>query len=85
MFDATIRISDLFVGLTMLLGGYGAFLSMQNHVKTQESKLAEIQVELKKQTDILVAVARQDERLTAVEAQLRAIRWPQSLSTGAGA
>lgn len=70
VFDATIRVSDLFVGLAMLIGGYGAFLSVRNEVKNQRADIAQVKLEMKKQTDILIAIARQDERINNLESQM---------------
>lgn len=71
VFNTTISVSDLILGLTTLLGGYAAFLAVRSTVITQGTTIARIEVEMRKQTDILIAIARQDERINSLESRFR--------------
>jgi hypothetical protein len=69
-FDSTVNLGQVITLFGFLAGGVVAFVSMRADLSAQARRLAFVEMEMRKQTDILVEFARQDERLRAFEHRL---------------
>ena len=74
VFDTTIRVDDLITIGGVLIAGIAAFTTLQNGQKSQVFRLRIIEKEMEKQTDILVILARQDERVKFLEEQVKSLK-----------
>ncbi len=70
LIDWTVRIGDVLTVASILGGGFWLVASSRVELKDHGDRLKEIELELRKQTDTLVALARQDQRLDDHERRL---------------
>jgi hypothetical protein len=68
--DLTIRISDLILAAGVLGGGLISFVLMRQELKHHGHRLYLVEGEIHKQTDILVDLARQNERMAGIDRRL---------------
>ncbi len=69
-FDLSVNLGQMITLFGFLAGGIGAFVSTRADLSAQARRLSFVESEMRKQTDILVEFARQDERLRAFEHRL---------------
>lgn len=73
MFDPTINVGVIVQLLAFALLAYGGFYAMRNQVSTLGLRMKGVEDEVKKVADVLVQLARQDERLNGVDRRLDAM------------
>jgi hypothetical protein len=71
--DMTLRFGDLIMLLFVIVGGTGAFITMQLTLKGQAKDISDLKLEAKRQTDILISLAHEHERINSLEARLNMI------------
>lgn len=68
-FDATINLGNIILALTFLittvLGSIGVVWSLRSDVTSLNKQMTEMNGDIKKITEVLVMLGRQDERLTS--------------------
>lgn len=73
MLDFTVNLGNLLTIIAFLVGGTSFIQIMKGQVSYLASRLEVVEVELKKLSEILVKLGRQDERLTAMDKRVMAI------------
>ena len=69
-FDYSINLGQLVTFLGFVIGGLGVVFSLRYDVRSLGSRLLSVEEELKKMTDVMVALARQDEQFKSVNRRL---------------
>jgi hypothetical protein len=72
IFDATVKLGDIITAASILAGGLVVLATMRADLAGLNRRLDVVEVELKRQTEILIALARVDERLIALERRIDA-------------
>lgn len=72
MVEQSITIGNIIEVLVIAGGGISVFSALRNTVKNINTKVDGIQTEIKKLSDILIAQARFDEKLTSIEKRVTA-------------
>lgn len=73
MFAYTVTFGNILT-LGSLIGGALIFTgSLKNTVRTLATRLVSVELELKKLSDVLIALGRQDERIVSVEKRVSLI------------
>jgi K+/H+ antiporter YhaU regulatory subunit KhtT len=85
MVEQSITIGNIIEIVVIAAGGISVFATMRNTVRNINSKVDDIQIEIKKLSDILIAQARFDVRLGGLEQRVSAHdRRLEELSHGEG-
>ena len=71
-FDWTVNIGQIFTALGVLIGGVYAISNVRWGQEEQGRRLAAVEDELKKLSELIVANARLDERVNNLRAELTA-------------
>jgi hypothetical protein len=66
-FDPTINYGHILTAATFIAAGSAAFLGMKIELQNLNQRVAKIEATLQQLANIVVATARQDERLKAIE------------------
>ena len=69
-FDNSINIGQLAEVIVFVLAGLKVIYTMRGDVRTLKYEMESIQDELKKIGEVLITVARQDERLNSIDHRL---------------
>ena len=69
-FDATINLGHILTFLGFVIGGLGVAYAMREEVRTLAGDMTDVKQELKKLSDVLIALARQDEQFKALTRRL---------------
>jgi hypothetical protein len=69
-FDATISFGTILQLMAFALMAWGGFYAMRNQVSTLALRMKGVEDEVKKVSDVLVQLARQDERLNGIDRRL---------------
>jgi hypothetical protein len=69
-FDPSISAGTILTFIGFVVGGLGVVYTMRAEVRGLLARMVDVEVELRKMSDVLVAIARQDERLNAVDRRL---------------
>lgn len=72
--EMTISIGNLLTILAFLVGGIGFVYTIRSDVGAQGQRLDAVESELRKLGEILIALGRQDERLTAMDRRIEDLR-----------
>jgi ABC-type bacteriocin/lantibiotic exporter with double-glycine peptidase domain len=67
MIDQTVTVGNILEMIIISGGGIGVFFTLRNTVTNINSKVDGMQIEIKKLGEILVNMARQDEKLMSLE------------------
>ena len=70
MFEGTVHLGDILQSLAILGGGIVVFVELRQNMKSQGRRLDGVEDEIKKQTEILISIGRQDEQLKGQRQQL---------------
>lgn len=73
MLNYTITLGEIGQAVSVIVGGILVFSQMREGLRNQGLRLENVEAELKKQTEILVSVARQDEQLKAITQRLQVL------------
>lgn len=68
--DPTISLGHLLEAAIVVVAGLGAIYTMRSELKNIQSDVSSIQDEMKKMTEILVVLGRQDERMSALDRRI---------------
>ena len=66
-FDASVNLGQILTMVTWLVSGAVAFGVLRQSMTNHGERLGSVENELKKQTDILVSIGKQDQRLNDLE------------------
>ena len=69
----SVTIGEVMQVVVFVAGGVVVFVKMQSSLSSHSARLGAVETELRKQTEILVSLARQDEILKALERRLEAL------------
>lgn len=72
MIDLTVNLGHIITILTVLGGIWTAFVTMKASVRGLSERMGGAEAELKKMSDVLITVARQDERMVAMDQRMLA-------------
>lgn len=72
MVEQSITVGNIIEIMVIAAGGLTVFTTMRNTVKNINEKVDDIQIEIKKLADVLIAQARFDEKLTSIEKRITA-------------
>ena len=72
--EMTISVGNLLTILAFLVGGIGFVYTIRSDVGAQGRRLGAVESELRKLSEILVALGRQDERLNAIDRRIDDLR-----------
>jgi len=72
MIEQTITIGNIIEIFVIGAGGIGVFFTMKTTVSNIKSEVAGMQVEIKKLSEILIGMARFDEKLTNLDRRVTA-------------
>lgn len=70
MFDWSVGLGNVITIVVLGIGGIGFLYTIKTQVINLSGRLQDLEHELHRLTDILVAQGRQDERMTAMDARL---------------
>jgi hypothetical protein len=66
----TVNIGQILQTLIIVITGFIALGAMRNEIRNQGERLKNVDVEIAKLRDVMVVLARQDERLTAMDQRM---------------
>lgn len=69
-FDTTVNLGQLVTFLGFVIGGLGVVFALRYDVRNLGTRLVSVEEELKKMTDVMVTLARQDEQFKSVNRRL---------------
>ena len=69
-FDLTVNLGNLLTILSFLVIGISIAASIRSQVTTMAIRLLSLETEIKKLSEVLIALGRQDERLNALDDRL---------------
>lgn len=69
-FDSTVNLGQLVTFLGFVIGGLGVVFTLRAEVRGLTSHITDVEAELKKMSDVLVTLGRQDEQIKAVHHRL---------------
>jgi hypothetical protein len=72
-FDNTVNLGHIISFVGFVVGGLGVVWTMRHDIVGIKTEMTSMQAELSKITDVLVASARQDEKLTAQDKRMNRI------------
>ena len=72
--EMTISIGNLLTILAFLVGGIGFVYTIRSDVRAQGLRLDAVESGLRKLSEILIALGRQDERLNAIDRRIDDLR-----------
>src|SRR6476620_10741422 len=67
LFDPTINYGHVLTALSIIVAGTGAYYGMSVELHNVDQRVAKIEATLQQLANVVVATARQDERLIAIE------------------
>lgn len=70
MIDASINLGNIITIITVGGGIIGTFVAMRTTVTSMKGEMIDLKQEVKKLADVLISVARQEERLTAMDQRM---------------
>jgi hypothetical protein len=70
MLDATVSLGSILTMLTVGGGLIATFVTMRTNVMALNVQMAGLDNEIKKISDVLVSIARQEERMTAMDQRM---------------
>ena len=70
IFDLTVNLGNLLTILSFLVIGISIAASIRSQVTTMAIRLLSLETEIKKLSEVLIALGRQDERLNALDDRL---------------
>ena len=74
MIDQTITIGNIVEILTIIGGGFAAFVSMRGTVAIVMADLLDVKADIKALNQVMIAMAVADQRLSAVELDIREMK-----------
>ena len=74
MIDQTITIGNIVEILTIIGGGFAAFVSMRSTVARVMADLLDVKADIKALNQVMIAMAVADQRLSAVELDIREMK-----------
>ena len=74
MIDQTITIGNIVEILTIIGGGFAAFISMRSTVARVMADLLDVKADIKALNQVMIAMAVADQRLSAVELDIREMK-----------
>ena len=74
MIDQTITIGNIVEILTIIGGGFAAFVSMRSTVARVMADLLDVKADIKALNQVVIAMAVADQRLSAVELDIREMK-----------
>ena len=74
MIDQTITIGNIIESLTIFGGGVGAFISMKGTVTKLMGDILDVKADIKALNQVVISMAVADQRLSAVELDIRELR-----------
>jgi hypothetical protein len=74
MFDFTVNLGNLLTIISFLVGGVAFVYTIKFEVRSIQSRLADVEVDLRKLTDVLVNIARQDERMNYMSKEIQELK-----------
>jgi ABC-type long-subunit fatty acid transport system fused permease/ATPase subunit len=77
LFDATVNLGQLITIVPILVGGAIVFGSLRQILKDQGVRIESLEEESKKQTEILIKIATQDQRLADLERRMESQEHPR--------
>jgi hypothetical protein len=69
-FDPSISAGTILTFFGFVVGGLGVVYTLRSEVRGLVDRMVDVESELRKMSDVLVAIARQDERLNSVDRRL---------------
>src|ERR1035437_906157 len=78
-FDSTINLGTILQIVAFVLLAYGGFYAIRNQVSTLARRMRSVEDEIKKFGDVLVQLARQDERLNSLDRRIDELTHSSSL------
>lgn len=69
-FDTSINLGQLVTFFGFVIGGLGVVFALRHDVRTLGNRMVSVEEELKKMTDVMVTLARQDEQFKSVNRRL---------------
>jgi hypothetical protein len=70
MLDLTVNLGNILTILSFVVVGASIAASIRSQVTTMAIRLLSLETEIKKLSEVLIALGRQDERLNAMDARL---------------
>lgn len=68
--DPTINLGHLVTFAGFVIGGLGVVFTLRSQVKSLSGDMVDVKAELKKLSDVMIAIARQDEAFKSVNRRL---------------
>lgn len=72
-FNSSIDLGHILEAVTLLIGFAGIIYTLRGDVKALKGDMITVKSELKKITDVMISIARQDERLAAMDKRINDI------------
>lgn len=69
-FDPTINLGHLVTFAGFVIGGLGVVFTLRAEVRGLTGRIIDVETELRKMSDVLVTLGRQDEQIKAVHHRL---------------
>lgn len=72
-FDTTINLGQLVTFFGFVIGGLGVVFALRHDVRNLGGRMTNVEAELRKMTDVMVTLARQDEQFKSVNRRLESL------------
>lgn len=72
MIDSTINLQSIITVIMVGVGAIVTFVTVRNNVNSMKGEMVDLKQEVKKLADVLISVARQEERMTAMDQRMTA-------------
>ena len=81
-FDASVNLGQILTMVTWLVSGAVALGVLRQSMTNHGERLGSVENELKKQTDILVSIGKQDQRLNDLERRTTSLETKRGRGSG---
>jgi hypothetical protein len=69
-FDPTVNLGTVLSFFGFVIGGLGVVFTLRTQVTALADRMGSVEAELKKMSDVLVELGRQDERMSSMDRRL---------------
>jgi hypothetical protein len=69
-FDSTVNLGQLITFLGFIIGGVSFVVAVRLKIEILHDRMSDVETELKKMTNVMIELGRQDERLNAMDHRL---------------
>lgn len=72
-FDLTVNLGNILTILSFVVIGVSIASSLKSQVSTMSTRMLSLETEIKKLSEVLIALGRQDERINAIDDRVLAL------------